>query len=493
MIHKISAEHLTIDKIAEIIRGGYKIELSDDARQRIIHCRKYLDKKVAESEVPIYGVTTGFGSLCKISISEDQLSQLQINLMMSHACGVGERVRNEIVKIMILLKVQSLSYGFSGSKLATVERLIDFFNNDIYPIVYQQGSVGASGDLVPLAHMCLPLCGLGEVEYKGQIMSGEEMNRQMGWEPIRLGSKEGLALLNGTQNMSAHAVWSLINAKRLIEWGDKIAAMSFEAYDGRVEPFTLAVHTVRPHKGQIDTANKMRELLEGSEMTKQHKENVQDPYSFRCIPQVHGTVKDTFEYVSSVIDTEINSATDNPTVCPDEDLIISAGNFHGEPIALPMDFMAIALNELGSISERRTYKLVSGTRNLPSFLVAKPGVNSGFMIPQYTAAAIASQSKTLCMPSSADTIPTSQGQEDHVSMGANAATKLVRVVENTERILAIELFNAAQAMEFRRPLKSSPVIEKLHADFRKVVPFIDDDEVMYPHIANAVKFLQENC
>lgn len=493
MIHKISAEHLTIEKIEEIIRGGYKIELSDDARQRIIHCREYLDKKVAESEVPIYGVTTGFGSLCKISISEDQLSQLQINLMMSHACGVGERVRNEIVKIMILLKIQSLSYGFSGSKLDTVERLIEFFNNDIYPIVYQQGSVGASGDLVPLAHMCLPLCGLGEVEYNGQVMTGEEMNKQMGWEPIRLGSKEGLALLNGTQNMSAHAVWSLINAKRLIEWGDKIAAMSFEAYDGRVEPFTLAVHTVRPHKGQIDTANKMRELLEGSEMIKQHKENVQDPYSFRCIPQVHGTVKDTYDYVKSVIDTEINSATDNPTVCPDEDLIISAGNFHGEPIALPMDFLCIAMNELGSISERRTYKLVSGTRNLPSFLVAKPGVNSGFMIPQYTAAAIASQSKTLCMPSSADTIPTSQGQEDHVSMGANAATKLVRVVENTERILAIELFNAAQAMEFRRPLKSSPIIEKLHADFRKVVPFIDNDEVMYPHIANAVKFLQENC
>ena len=492
MTHKISAEHLTIEKIEEIIKGGYKIELSDDARQRITHCREYLDRKVAESEVPIYGVTTGFGSLCKISISEDQLSQLQINLMMSHACGIGERVRNEIVKIMILLKVQSLSYGFSGSKLDTVERLIDFFNNDIYPIVYQQGSVGASGDLVPLAHMCLPLCGLGEVEYQGKIMTGEEMNKRMGWEPIRLGSKEGLALLNGTQNMSAHAVWSVFNAKRLIEWGDKIAAMSFEAYDGRVEPFTLAVHTVRPHKGQLDTANKMRELLEGSEMIKQHKENVQDPYSFRCIPQVHGTVKDTYDYVRSVIDTEINSATDNPTVCPDEDLIISAGNFHGEPIALPMDFLAIALNELGSISERRTYKLVSGTRGLPSFLVAKPGVNSGFMIPQYTAAAIASQSKTLCMPSSADTIPTSQGQEDHVSMGANAATKLVRIVENTERILAIELFNAAQAMEFRRPLKSSPIIEKIHADFRKVVPFIDNDEVMYPHIANAVKFLQES-
>ena len=490
--HQISAEHLSIERIGEIINEGYKLELSRDARQRITHCREYLDRKIAESEVPIYGVTTGFGSLCKISISEDQLSQLQINLMMSHACGIGERVSNEIVKIMLLLKIQSLSYGYSGSKLDTVERLIDFFNNDIYPIVYRQGSVGASGDLVPLAHLCLPLCGLGDVEYQGKCMSGAEVTKMMGWEPIRLASKEGLALLNGTQNMSAHAVWALIKAKRLIDWGDSIAAMSLEAYDGRIEPFTLAVHTVRPHKGQIDTANRMRELLEGSQLIKQPKVNVQDPYSFRCIPQVHGTVKDTYDYVKSVIDTEINSATDNPTVCPDEDLIISAGNFHGEPIALPMDFLCIAMNELGSISERRTYKLVSGTRDLPSFLVAKPGVNSGFMIPQYTAAAIASQSKTLCMPASADTIPTSQGQEDHVSMGANAATKLVQVIDNTERILAIELFNAAQALEFRRPLKSSPVIEKLHADYRQVVPFIDDDQIMYPHIAASVKFLQEH-
>lgn len=490
--HQISAEHLSIERIGEIINEGYKLELGSDARQRITHCREYLDRKIAESEVPIYGVTTGFGSLCKISISEDQLSQLQINLMMSHACGIGERVSNEIVKIMLLLKIQSLSYGYSGSKLDTVERLIDFFNNDIYPIVYRQGSVGASGDLVPLAHLCLPLCGLGDVEYQGKCMSGAEVTKMMGWEPIRLASKEGLALLNGTQNMSAHAVWALIKAKRLIDWGDSIAAMSLEAYDGRIEPFTLAVHTVRPHKGQIETANRMRELLEGSQLIKQPKVNVQDPYSFRCIPQVHGTVKDTYDYVKSVIDTEINSATDNPTVCPDEDLIISAGNFHGEPIALPMDFLCIAMNELGSISERRTYKLVSGTRDLPSFLVAKPGVNSGFMIPQYTAAAIASQSKTLCMPASADTIPTSQGQEDHVSMGANAATKLVQVIDNTERILAIELFNAAQALEFRRPLKSSPVIEKLHADYRQVVPFIDDDQIMYPHIAASVKFLQEH-
>lgn len=493
MTHKISAGHLTQDKIEEIILNGYTLELSEETRERIIHCRQYLDEKVANSKQPIYGVTTGFGSLCKISIGEEQLSQLQINLMMSHACGVGERVPNDIVKIMILLKIQSLSYGYSGCKLDTVERLIDFFNNDIYPIVYTQGSVGASGDLVPLAHLCLPLVGLGEVEYQGKRMSGAEIHAQMGWTPIRLGSKEGLALLNGTQNMSAFAVWAAIHAKRLSYTADVIAAMSFEAYDGRKDPFNLAVHLVRPHKGQIATAAHMLDLLKGSELAGQPKSNVQDPYSFRCIPQVHGACKDTLSYVKSVIDIEINATTDNPTVCPDEDLIISAGNFHGEPIALPMDFLAIAMSELSNISERRTYKLVSGTRGLPSFLVAEPGLNSGFMIPQYTAASIVSQNKTLCMPSSADSIPTSQGQEDHVSMGANAGTKLYKVILNTERVLAIELFNAAQALDFRRPLKSSPKIEKIHEDYRRVVPFIKNDEVMYPYIAKSVEFLrQEN-
>ena len=493
MTHKISAGHLTQDKIEEIILNGYTLELSEETRERIIHCRQYLDEKVANSKQPIYGVTTGFGSLCKISIGEEQLSQLQINLMMSHACGIGERVPNDIVKIMILLKIQSLSYGYSGCKLDTVERLIDFFNNDIYPIVYTQGSVGASGDLVPLAHLCLPLVGLGEVEYQGKRMSGAEIHAQMGWTPIRLGSKEGLALLNGTQNMSAFAVWAAIHAKRLSYTADVIAAMSFEAYDGRKDPFNLAVHLVRPHKGQIATAAHMLDLLKGSELADQPKSNVQDPYSFRCIPQVHGACKDTLSYVKSVIDIEINATTDNPTVCPDEDLIISAGNFHGEPIALPMDFLAIAMSELSNISERRTYKLVSGTRGLPSFLVAEPGLNSGFMIPQYTAASIVSQNKTLCMPSSADSIPTSQGQEDHVSMGANAGTKLYKVILNTERVLAIELFNAAQALDFRRPLKSSPKIEKIHEDYRRVVPFIKNDEVMYPYIAKSVEFLrQEN-
>lgn len=489
-IHKISAEHLSIERIGEIVYGGYQIQLSNDAQKRIVECRKYLDRKIEETTSPIYGVTTGFGSLCNVSIGQDYLAQLQINLMMSHACGTGDRVPNDIVKIMLLLKIQSLSYGFSGCQLATVNRLIDFFNNDVYPVVYMQGSLGASGDLVPLAHLTLPLVGLGEVEYQGEIITGAEMLQKLEWQPIQLASKEGLALLNGTQNMSAFAVWALLQSHRLSEWADRIAAMSLDAYYGLTAPFIDAVHQVRPHKGQIATAARMRQLLEGSEIVEKPKQYVQDPYSFRCIPQVHGTVKDTIDYVASAVDVEVNSATDNPTVCPDEDLIISAGNFHGEPIAMPMDFLAIALCELANISERRIYKLVSGTRGLPSFLVANPGVNSGFMITQYAAASVVSLNKTLSTPSSVDSIPSSQGQEDHVSMGANAAIKLYKVVLNTERVLAIELFNAAQALDFRRPLKSSPAVEALHDSYRKVVPFIVDDEVMYPHIARSVEFLK---
>ena len=490
MIHYISAEHLTIEKIGEIVYKGYKLELSDDAKQRIRRCRSYLDKKIARNGEPIYGVTTGFGSLCNVSIGHDHLAQLQINLIKSHACGVGERVPNDIVKIMMLLKIQSLSYGYSGCKLETVQRLVAFFNNEIYPVVYKQGSLGASGDLVPLAHMSLPLVGLGEVEYLGKVMSGEEILRKKRWKAIELSSKEGLALLNGTQNMSAFAVWSILNAERLSRWADNIAALSLDAYDGRIEPFTEAVHLVRPHQGQLETAARMRELLKGSQLIATSKAHVQDPYSFRCVPQVHGTVKDTLRYVRSVIDTEINSATDNPTVCPDEDLIISAGNFHGEPIALPMDFLAIAMSELSNISERRIYRLVSGTRGLPSFLVANPGVNSGFMITQYTAASVVSLNKSLAMPSSVDSIPSCQDQEDHVSMGANAAIKLYKVVLNTERVLAIELFNAAQAIDFRLPLRTSPILQEIYDEYRKQVPFILNDELMYPYIEKSIQFLR---
>ncbi len=490
-IHHISADHLTIERIGEIIKNGYKLALSDDARERIIRCRKYLDEKIASQTEPVYGVTTGFGSLCKVSISKEQLSQLQVNLIKSHACGVGERAPKDVVRIMLLLKIQSLSYGYSGCKLDTVERLIDFFNNDITPVVYRQGSLGASGDLVPLAHLCLPLVGEGEVEMDGKVISSNKMLHRMGWHPIEMASKEGLALLNGTQNMSAYAVWSLIEAKRLSDWADRIAAMSLDAFDGRIEPFLHVVHAVRPHQGQIETAKNMRELLEGSELIQGEKTNVQDPYSFRCVPQVHGAVKDTLRYVHSVIDIEINSATDNPTVCPDDDMIISAGNFHGEPIALPIDFLSIAMSELGNISERRIYRLVSGLRGLPDFLVANPGLNSGFMITQYTAASCVSLNKSLAMPSSVDSIPSCQDQEDLVSMGANAALKLQKVILNTERVLAIELMNAAQALEFRFPKKSSPMLMKIHDDFRRVVPFISDDVVMYPLIEKAIQFLRK--
>jgi len=490
MTHYISSMHLTIEHIGEIIYNNYRLELSDQARRRIVTCREYLDRKISENGEPIYGVTTGFGALCNVSIDKEQLSELQVNLIKSHACGTGERVPNDIVRMMLFLKIQSLSYGYSGCKLDTVERLIDFFNEGVCPVVYRQGSLGASGDLVPLAHMCLPLLGLGEVEVDGKVISGAELLQQKGWEPIRLASKEGLALLNGTQNMSAFAVWALINAERLSLWADRIAAMSLDAFDGRIDPFTEAVHALRAHPGQMATSRRISQLLEGSELISSKKTHVQDPYSFRCVPQVHGAVKDTLRYVKSVIEVEINAATDNPIICPDIDMVISAGNFHGEPIALPIDFLSIAMSELANISERRIYRLVSGTRGLPSFLVANPGLNSGFMITQYTAASVVSLNKSLAMPSSVDSIPSCQDQEDHVSMGGNAAIKLYKVIHNTERVLAIELFNAAQALDFRLPKHSSPAICAIHEEFRKVVPFIDNDELMYPHIEAAIQFIR---
>ena len=493
MTHIISKDHLSLERLKGILANHETLVLGDEAKSAIIKCRNYLDSKMEDISRPVYGITTGFGSLYNVTIPTDQLSQLQYNLVVSHACGTGETVRPDIVRLMLLLKAQSLSYGHSGAQLVTVQRLLDMFNNDILPVVYQQGSLGASGDLAPLAHLSLPLIGLGEVLYKGKVRPSKEVWDEMGWEAITLQSKEGLALLNGTQFMSAHAIWSLIQCHRLSEWADRIAAMSLEAYDGRIEPFLPLTHQLRPHKGQIDTATRFISLLEGSELIIRPKEHVQDPYSFRCIPQVHGAVKDNIRYVESVIENEINSATDNPNVFPDEDMIISAGNFHGEPIAIPMDTLAIAMSELANISERRIFRLISGQRGLPKFLVANPGLNSGFMIPQYTAASIVSQNKGLCWPASVDSIPSSQGQEDHVSMGSNSATKLVRVVENCERVLAIELFNAAQALEFRHKEsgeRSSTVLEKIFNDYRKVVPFIDNDTYMHPLIEKSIEFIQ---
>ena len=486
-------ERLTLDKIQEIIDKKMTLALSDEAKRRIEKCRAYLNKKMETQTVPIYGVTTGFGSLCNISISKEQLSQLQKNLVMSHACGVGDEVPAEVVRLMLLLKAQNFCFGYSGAQLQTVQRLIDCYNDDILPVVYQQGSLGASGDLCPLANLMLPaILGMGDVYWKGRRCDAAEVYKAKGWQPIELQSKEGLALLNGTQFMSSYAVWSLLKARRLSRQADMVLSLSLDAFDGRIEPFFESLHMVRPHKGQLETAAAVREMLDGSELIKRHKEHVQDPYSFRCAPQVHGAAKDTIRYVASVVETEINSTTDNPIVLPDEDMVISGGHFHGEPLAMVLDFLAIAVAELGAISERRTYQLIDAKRGLPSFLVAKPGLNSGFMIPQYAAAAIVSQSKQLCTPCSVDSIPSSQNQEDLVSMGGNAATKCYRVCENTERVLAIELFNAAQALDFRHQegLKSSPKVEKMVADYRKEVNFVDIDEIMYKHIHASVRFLQ---
>ncbi len=483
-------DKLTLEDIVSIILENKKLEFSEETKNRIIKSREYLDKKLEAEDKPIYGINTGFGALYNKSISKQDLGTLQENLIKSHACGTGEEVPQHIVKLMLLLKAQSLGYGYSGVRLETAERLLYFYNNDIIPVVYSQGSLGASGDLAPLAHTMLPLIGMGEVYYGGEKISAEELYKRTSLQPLRLVSKEGLALLNGTQFMLAFAVWNLIESLKLLDAADAIGAISLEAYDGRIEPFLPPIHNARPHKGQQIVAERFRELLEGSEMIKRPKVHVQDPYSFRTVPQVHGASRDAIEYVKSVVLTEMNSATDNPMVFPDEDMVVSGGNFHGQPLALAMDMLSIAMAEIANISERRVYKLISGKRDLPSFLVANPGLNSGFMIAQYTAASVVSQNKQLATPASVDSIESSQGQEDHVSMGANAATKAYKVVNNVATVLGIELFTASQAMFFRKE-KTSPVLENILKDFRKEVPFVENDTVMYEKIHKAVDFVKK--
>jgi len=490
MTFKISPAELKFETIRHIFENNAKLSLSEESVNLITVCRNYLDRKLENNTSPIYGITTGFGSLHNKTISKDQLNKLQENLVKSHACGIGPVVREDIVRLMLLLKIHALSLGKSGVQVATIQRLIDFFNEGICPIVFEQGSLGASGDLAPLAHLVLPLLGMGEVFYKGKISEASVILNKFGWLPVELKSKEGLALLNGTQFMSSYGVYIISMAERLSAFADIASAISLEAYDGRPDPFLECIHQIRPHKGQVATAKAFREILDGSQLISRKKAHVQDPYSFRCIPQVHGASKDAIALAKSVILTEINSVTDNPTIFPDEDLIVSGGNFHGQPLALIFDYLAIALAELGSISERRVYRLIAGQRDLPEFLVANPGLNSGFMIPQYTAASIVSQNKQLCTPSSVDSIPSSNEQEDHVSMGANGATKLLRVAENLEKILAIELFTAIQALEFRRPLRSSEKLEKVVKQFRETVPFINDDKIMYSEIEKSVNFLR---
>ena len=487
--HQISSDHLSLDKLKEILNAQLQLSLSDSAKEKIITCRNYLDHKLANSDEPFYGINTGFGSLRNIRISDHEIEQLQENLVISHACGVGDEVPQEIVKLMLLLKIQSLAYGNSAIDLSTVWRLVDFYNHSVLPVIYEKGSLGASGDLAPLAHLSLPLLGAGEVNYRGSRMNSADMLMQFNWQPIKLKSKEGLALLNGTQFMSAYAAWCVMRAKKLSMLADFIACISLDGFDCRLDPFNMHIHKARPHRGQIETAAFVLETLKGSEIATQQKSDVQDPYSFRCIPQVHGASKDAIRHVENIVTTEINSVTDNPNVFPEDDLILSGGNFHGQPLAINLDYLAIALAELGSISERRTYLLMTGQRGLPPYLVAKPGVNSGLMIAQYTAASLVSENKQLCTPASVDSIVSSNGQEDHVSMGANAATKCYRVVKNLENILAIELLCAAQAVDFRRPKRSSKILEEFISEYRKEVSFNEYDRVLHEDIQKTIRFI----
>jgi histidine ammonia-lyase len=490
--HYITSNPITFDQIENMLSSESQLVLSAESIKKIEKCRKYLDHKIESQQEPIYGITTGFGSLCNRSISKEDLSQLQVNLVISHACGMGDLVDNEIVKIMLLLKAYGLSLGNSGVQTETVQRLLDLYNNNIFPEVRQLGSLGASGDLAPLAHLVLPLLGKGKVSFQQKLQPAEQVMSEFGFQPINLKSKEGLALLNGTQFMSAHGVQVLLKAFKLLRLADITGAISLEAYNGRLDPFHSLIHQIRPHPGQIETAKNIRTILRGSKLIDNKGKAVQDPYSFRCIPQVHGAVKDTVRYTAEVILREINSVTDNPTIFPDEDLILSGGNFHGEPLAFVLDYISIALAELGNIAERRLYRLIAGQRGLPEFLVAHPGLNSGFMIPQYAAASVVSQNKQLCTPSSVDSITSSNEQEDHVSMGANAATKALKVVKNVENILAIELMAGCQALEFRGVSNTSPFLQSIISDYRQTVPYVEDDVLMYELIDKSLQFIHSH-
>ena len=487
--HYINNQHYTLEDFEKIISSGVNVLIGPKAQKAIVDCHEYLTHKLESQDQIIYGINTGFGSLCDTVVGHDELEELQLNLVRSHACGIGAEVPDEIVKRILLLKAIGLCKGHSGVQLDTVERILFFYNEDILPIIYEQGSLGASGDLAPLAHMSLPIIGEGEVYFKGERRQAKDVLQEYSLNPIRLQAKEGLALLNGTQFMSAYLSFGVSRGFDILNNANNVASITIDAFQGLLSPFKSNVNALRNQQGQIYVANYILQRLDGSELMKQEKNHVQDPYSLRCIPQIHGASLDTLHYCQRIFENELNAVTDNPTIFPETDEIISAGNFHGQPLALSLDYLAIALSELGSNSERRTYKLISGERGLPSFLVDNPGLNSGLMIAQYSCASLVSQNKQLCTPASVDTIDSSNGQEDHVSMGANAATKLHRVVVNVQNIIGIEMLTAVQAIEFRRPLKSSPPNEELILSYRKHVSFIDEDRVISIDMNKSTQFL----
>lgn len=487
--HLINHDFIGIEKLADLVSEDAAVALSPEVISKVAQNRNYLETRLGAKGAAIYGINTGFGSLCDTVIPDNELNDLQVNLVRSHACGTGPLIDEDLSRLILFLKIQSLSYGFSGVNTAVIEQLCFLYNHKISPIIHEQGSLGASGDLAPLAHMALALMGEGDVYYKGSRTSAAAALAAAGGTHLQLTSKEGLALLNGTQFMNAHLVHCLNEGFALWQAALEIAAISAEAYNCRVDAFFEGLNRVRPHEGQKQAAAGMRKLLKDSGLQAGENQAVQDPYSFRCIPQVHGATYTTLQHCKNVAETELNAVTDNPVVFEEDDLIISGGNFHGQELAMALDFLAIALSELGNISERRTYLLVSGSRGLPPYLSTKPGTQSGFMIPQYTAASIVSQNKQLCTPASVDSIPSSNGQEDHVSMGANAATKCKRVVDNLRNILAIELMTAAQAWDMR-VLKKASATSKLVSAYREHVTFLKDDRFMSIDIATTNRFLQ---
>ncbi len=488
----LGQDFLSVPIALEIAAGRRPLTLTEETRRRVADCRRVVEK-IAGGDAAVYGINTGFGPLCTTQVSAAQTEILQLNLLRSHAVGLGSPVERQIAKLMLVLKAHALAQGFSGIRTETLERIIHLIEADVVPVVPTQGSVGASGDLAPLSHLFLPLIGEGEVEWRGETLAAADYLREVDLPPLRLGAKEGLALINGTQFIAAHAVMVCATLQRVLLHADLAAAMMVDGLLGSLSPFEQRLHELRPYNGAIDAAANVRTLLTGSEISVSHADcgRVQDPYSLRCVPQVHGASREAYAHLRTATETELNSVTDNPIVFPDG-TTISGGNFHGQLPALPLDYACLAAAEIGNISDRRTYlSLLGQTPGVPKLLVDGTGLNSGLMIPQYTGAALVSENKTLCFPASADSIPTSLGQEDHVSMGAFGGRKALRVVRNVEQVLAIELFCAVQALDFHAPLRSGPLVEAVRRRIREDIPRVTEDRLFQPDLNAAVRLVRE--
>ncbi|MFZ3563130.1 histidine ammonia-lyase [Tenacibaculum finnmarkense] len=486
---KYGIDALTVNKVIEISKGTLKAVVTSDAAIKIKECRTKVEV-MANSTAAVYGINTGFGPLCDVQISPEETSKLQENLLITHAVGVGNPIDKELSKMMMICKVHALCQGFSGVRLALIERIIYFIENDLLPVVPEQGSVGASGDLAPLSHLFLPLLGEGEFWQSEEIISAKEVLKKHNLQPLTLMAKEGLGLINGTQFILSHAILGLKKMEYVLDLADVTGVMTLEGYSGNVSPFKEELHLIRPFKGNLKVAERMRMLLKDSENVADTTfERVQDPYSIRCMPQVHGASRNAYAHLKELAEIEMNSVTDNPIVLSETEAI-SGGNFHGQPLAMALDYTSIAASELGNIADRRCYLLLEGKHGLPRLLTSAGGLNSGFMIPQYTTAALVTENKSLCFPPSADSVPTSLGQEDHVSMGSISGRKFNQILGNLDKILAIELMYAAQAMDFRRPNTFSPILEENFKIIRNKVAKLEEDRILKDDINALIKMVK---